>query len=224
MHPEPQLFHRVPPFDFEAVQRRGVDAIEQLVAKLPVRDVFTPRAALISRLSPQLLMQAPELLLGDAAECERIVGVCEPCLRIEVEVPIDDPSGLAPLVHRPNVSDSIDFKIDDERGLVRVVGSFNDLTDAYAFVKLADALSEYRRNIDRMAQQIERFNTALPHLISVAIQARADEHPDLAWPGDGPRTTVELHCLIDDMAAAGRVVAIYGTDPQTGEAQLRHYL
>jgi hypothetical protein len=224
MHTEPQLVHRVPPFNFEAVQQLGTGAIEQLVATLSVPDVFSPRSALISRLRPKLLMQAPELRLDDAAESEMVVDGGEPSLHVEIEVPIDDPSGLARLVNRPNVSDLIEFRVDEENGLVRVVGYFNDLTKEYAFLELAQALSEYRRNIDRMAQQIERYNTALPYLISASIQARVDEHPDLAWPGAKPRTRIEIQCVIDDMAAEGRVVAIYAPDSLTGELRLRHYL
>ena len=93
--------------------------------------------------------------------------------------------------------------------------------------ELREALSEYKRNLDLAAEQVERFNSALPYLLSVIIQDRMEAMSKLPRPEgeltEERSTKADFHESLAKLVAEGRIIVSQGADARTGESWTRYF-
>lgn len=139
-----------------------------------------------------LTLQVPKLRLDEAVES---VHDHEGYAVHSLEVPFDDPSGIASLINPPELTAGFGCDIDIERSVVCVTGYFDhDDPSGAPQTELAHILSGYCRNIDLTARHLERFNSALPYILSVMAEDRLNELSEIAAGcklGNTPSSTPE---------------------------------
>lgn len=219
----PKLVYATPPFDFEGMRQRGEDAAIAAVADLSLSEVCAPRSTLIDRLRTRLDFRVPEIFLDKAAET---VGDIEGFVCISIEAPFDDPSGIASLINSPALIPPMDFHVDVEGGQVSVHGYYGELS-VDGRDQLWEALSEYKRNLDLAAEQIERFNAALPYILSVIIQDCMEGQSRLPRPDDEltrePPTKGNFHETLAELVQEGRIIKAQGINAKTGGSWTRYF-
>lgn len=221
---EPNLVHCTPPFDAEGLRRLGEGSIANAVTDLNMSEVCSARAALISRLAAKLHMQAPRLLAERSSEkvLDHLGGYI-----VTIEVPLEDPNSISSLINPPDIVEPIYFEQGPTAGTLIVTGRFPGCSEDHAFARMSQAISEYQENIDSLAHFIERYNAALPYLISAVVQEKVDDLSELTRPddeeADRPPTKGEIKAVMDELVEEGKLVAVREINADTGDLQTRYY-
>lgn len=221
---EPNLVHRIPPFDADGLKRLAEDLIAEVVADLSMSEVCSSCAALVSSLGAELHLQAPRMIAERSSEkvLDHLGGHI-----VIIDVPLDDPDGLASLINPPDMAEPVYFERGITEDSLTVTGRFPGCSEGEAFGQMSQAISQFQVNIDKMAQQIERYNAALPYLISAKIHERVDELSELTRPddveADSPPTKDEIKAVMDELVEEGKLLAVQEVNAETGELQTRYY-
>ena len=85
-------------------------------------------------------------------------------------VKVHDPNLVLPFVRWPRQAD--DYSPNSEKGSLTVSVSLSNMAPEGAWCVFQDRLSEYKQNLPTAAVEIERFNHAVPYLISAYADQR----------------------------------------------------
>lgn len=168
-----KLVYSAPPFDFEGIKRRGEEAATAAVENLSTSQLCYPRTRLIEVLCANLELQAPQLLLDQAVDKP---GDSDGFTRVR-EVPLEDPGALASLINAPVMPPWMEFDVICGPARVSVMRYCSD-SEQDDSNDLSEAVFAYKRNINLASEHVDRFNSALPYLLSALIEDRLDPMPD----------------------------------------------
>lgn len=144
------------------------------VWKLPAAELHSDKCLLIARLLGTLRVLAPKVEWNEGSlRCvpERCA---DPRWRVSKIYPVHDPNWILPYVEWSGSADPRDYDPDPEKGCLLLARSVLAATAEEAGCRLEDSVREYRSELKRVATELDRFNGALPYLISLQIAHRLE--------------------------------------------------
>lgn len=212
------------PFDQSLLYEHSEAGVRGLVSKLPEDELHGCRASLISRAVPRLRIRMPTYSWMEATW--QVRQITEGEWEVFMTVPIDDPCCVAWSINWPGPVGRFDYDADWESGRMTVAQRSFSPTENGAREDFKSSLACFHAHLESAAADVERYNAALPYLISIWVEARLDglnvgvnkeERKTDPWAREQYREA------LDQLVAEGKIVFVEEIDPQTGKLRKRYF-
>lgn len=212
-------------FDVSLLTEYSEGEVREAIASLSASDVAQERGCLITRLVPKLALVAPLIMWTEAdVSCEQCSQGLWNCT---IVAPMADPKYTCWSVEWPAVEDeACDYAPDADEGVFVVRQKIVAHSEAGARDRFSALLDAFQMNLVKVSAEIERYNAALPYLLSLWAEVRLDGFP---VDYEGLSSSIfaikkELYGkVLEDLVAEGELAFLEEIDPKTGKLRRRYF-
>jgi hypothetical protein len=207
-------------FDFSLLSEYSEDAIKERVLALTDADLSIPKSTLISHLQNDFAVQMPKIAWNEAKVMQSQIH--DSCWELKLVAPMRDVSCVAWSIEWPSTQE-VAFEPDPEGNslTVRQRCSGNDAAAARSVFE--GCIADFQANFDEAAKDVERFNVAVPYLVSMWLEARLHDLPEARQGGAEASSSNAVGRMLDKMVADGQLTAVFAFDAAAGRLRQRYF-
>ncbi len=218
------------PVEFTPSFRKSIDllllcelseaSIRERVLATPIQELRGSRSALINRLHIELLIRMPQIDWNGAELVERLLD--DDGWELRLVAPMCDPSWVAWSIVWPSDDEDATYEPDSEQNRLVITQRLWGCT-AEVRSEFEHSIQQFQVTYEQAAKEVERFNAAIPYLLSRWTEARLDGSSlvtDIKSAETAPLPSKGISRMLEKMVAMSLVIsALLPTSMVAGAVQ-----